>query len=161
MLELGRCPSWANPTQSNQIRDQEGVVSRSWNCHKLPRNHPNKKKKGRNISLFLSLTHFYYSLEKERPRKLREENFSTKEGERFLCCETKWVSILVWFHSWLRAKNWTVKQLFLNLGHLKKAIWSFHTIIIINNISIIINIKSINFTIHIFIKNSLLKYIIN
>lgn len=78
LLEFGRCPSWANPTWSNQIRDHGEVVSRSWKCQKLSKSHPNKKRK-KNDLLSLSLLVFNEKIKTERTR---EEKFSKKKRQK-------------------------------------------------------------------------------
>ena len=101
MLELGKCPSWVDLTQSNQIRDLGEAIFGSRNCQKLPINQI--------IFIFLW---------KERHRELGKKSY-LKRGERLLCCETKCFLILLWFHSQPRVKNWTMKQLFFFLDFSK------------------------------------------
>ena len=68
MLELGKCPSWVDLTQSNQIRDLGEAIFGSRNCQKLPINQI--------IFIFLW---------KERQRTWEEKLF-----------EKKWKTFVLW-----------------------------------------------------------------
>ena len=95
MFELGGCPSWADPTRSN--------MSKIWGKRFLGVGII--KNFLETFSLILWLSHFFF-------QRTSERKVLWKVGERFLCCETRWFLIWLWFHSRLGLKIWTVKQFY-------------------------------------------------